>query len=143
MSSRFTLLILAGVLLFTFHSTAAAQTNSPDKPTWWAKYQYLVANGPATCTGQPGFQVGPNVDVSNECGPQSETYVTINPARPSTLAAGSNEIFRLPMRGGLASFGGVSHPIWTDSRNQLDPLAGCRTGLAMEEVFSATVSKKR
>jgi hypothetical protein len=44
---------------------------------------------------------------------------------------------------GLASFGGVSHPIWTDSRNQLDPLAGCRTGLAMEEVFSATVSNKR
>ena len=44
---------------------------------------------------------------------------------------------------GLASFGGVSHPIWTDSRNQLDPLAGCRTGLAMEEVFTATVGSKK
>jgi len=44
---------------------------------------------------------------------------------------------------GLASYGGVSHPIWTDSRHQLDPLPGCRTGLAMEEVFSATVARKR
>jgi hypothetical protein len=44
---------------------------------------------------------------------------------------------------GLASFGGVSHPIWTDSRAQLDPLTGCRTGLAMEEVFSATIAQKK
>ena len=44
---------------------------------------------------------------------------------------------------GLASFGGVSHPIWTDSRNQLYALPGCRTGIAMEEVFTATVSAKR
>jgi hypothetical protein len=40
---------------------------------------------------------------------------------------------------GLASFGGISHPIWTDSRRQLDPLPGCSRGLAMEEVFTATV----
>jgi len=40
---------------------------------------------------------------------------------------------------GLVSYGGVSHPIWTDSRLQLSPLPGCRTGLAMEEVFSALV----
>jgi len=44
---------------------------------------------------------------------------------------------------GLVSYGGVSHPFWTDSRNQLDPFAGCRTGLAMEEVFTATVTNKR
>jgi hypothetical protein len=44
---------------------------------------------------------------------------------------------------GLASFGGVSYPIWTDSRNQLRALPGCRTGLAMEEVFTASVSSKR
>jgi hypothetical protein len=40
---------------------------------------------------------------------------------------------------GLVSYGGISHPIWTDSRDQLAPSPGCSTGLAMEEVFSATV----
>ncbi len=40
---------------------------------------------------------------------------------------------------GLASRGGVSHPIWTDSRRQLDPSSGCSTNLLMEEVFTATV----
>ena len=44
---------------------------------------------------------------------------------------------------GLVSYGGVSHPIWTDSRNQRDPLPDCRTNLAMEEVFTATVTQKR
>src|SRR6185436_2991164 len=44
---------------------------------------------------------------------------------------------------GLVSFGGVSHAIWTDSRNQLDALIGCRTGLAMEEVYTATITQKR
>jgi hypothetical protein len=40
---------------------------------------------------------------------------------------------------GLVSFGGVSYPIWTDSRRQLAPVQGCSTGLAMEEVFTAKV----
>jgi len=40
---------------------------------------------------------------------------------------------------GLVSFGGVSHPIWTDSRRQLDPSSGCRTNLLMEEVFTAII----
>jgi len=40
---------------------------------------------------------------------------------------------------GLASPGGVSHPIWTDSRRQLESSSGCRTDLLMEEVFTATV----
>ena len=30
---------------------------------------------------------------------------------------------------GLVSYGGVSHPIWTDSRRSSTALAGCRTGL--------------
>ena len=37
---------------------------------------------------------------------------------------------------GLVSFGGVSHPIWTDSRNNLQV---CGSGLRMEEVFTAAV----
>jgi Neuraminidase (sialidase) len=40
---------------------------------------------------------------------------------------------------GLVSYGGVSHPIWTDSRRQLDPATGCRRPFLMEEVFTATV----
>jgi len=43
---------------------------------------------------------------------------------------------------GLASFGGLSHPIWTDSRDQLLPSQGCRTDLTMEKVFSATVNQR-
>ena len=40
---------------------------------------------------------------------------------------------------GLVSYGGVSHPVWTDSRLQLALMPGCRRGLAMEEVFTAVV----
>ena len=97
-------------------SIASAQTNSPDKPTWWAKYQTLLQHS-ATGTGVAGlsFTTGSNVDVSNECGPQSETFITLNPASPQNLAAGSNEIFRNPMRGyfsfdGGNSWGGVDLP---------------------------------
>lgn len=98
-------------------SIASAQTNSPDKPTWWAKYQTLLQHS-ATGTGVagPSFTTGSNVDVSNECGPQSETFITLNPASPQNLAAGSNEIFRNPMRGyfsfdGGNSWGGVDLPL--------------------------------
>ncbi|HEX6464691.1 MAG TPA: sialidase family protein, partial [Vicinamibacterales bacterium] len=98
---------LASALMLAATS-AFAQTNSSDKPTWWAKYQSLVASGPDTCTGQSAIKVAPNVDASNECGPQSETYITINSSQPATLAAGSNEIFRLAMRGYFSSDGGNS-----------------------------------
>ncbi len=40
---------------------------------------------------------------------------------------------------GLVSFGGVSYPIWTDSRRQLDSASGCRRPFLMEEVFTAKV----
>jgi hypothetical protein len=106
----------AGALMLALAIPAAAQTNSSDKPTWWAKYQHLAANGPDTCTGGAGIAVGPNVDVSNECGPQSETFIAIDPSRPKTLAAGSNEIFRAGMRGyfstdGGSTWGGVDLPL--------------------------------
>src|SRR5260370_11940493 len=84
-----------------------AQNSSTHNPTWWAKYQYLSQNA-----ASPGglstssLTVGSNVDVSNECGPQSETYIAINPNQPKQLAAGSNEIFRLPMRGYFSGDGG-------------------------------------
>jgi hypothetical protein len=106
-----------GALILVLAATPAfAQTNSPDKPTWWAKYQYLAANGPDTCTGQTGIKAGANVDMSNECGPQSETFMAINPSQPKTLAGGSNEIFRLQMRGYFSTdagstWGGVDLPL--------------------------------
>src|SRR2546422_10212228 len=67
------------------------------------------------------LQVGANVDVSNECGPQSETFITVNPARPKILAGGSNEIFRLPMRGYFSSDGGAS---WGGADLPLPPAIG-------------------
>jgi hypothetical protein len=56
------------------------------------------------------------VDISNECGPQSETFITLNTSNPNILAAGSNEIFRDPMRGyfssdGGSTWGGVDLPL--------------------------------
>src|SRR5689334_10357501 len=107
--------VVAGTILGAAVN-AAAQSNTSDKPTWWNKYQYLSANGPDNCTGRSSVKVGANVNVSNECGPQSETFVAINPAQPKNLAGGSNEIFRLPMRGyfstdGGNSWGGVDLPL--------------------------------
>ena len=102
-------LILAVALTLVAPASAGSTTNSPDQPTWWAKYQYLAKNGPMACTAaNVSLQAGANVDVSNECGPQSETYITLNPNQPKMLAAGSNEIFRLPMRGYFSTDNGSS-----------------------------------
>src|SRR4029077_11123831 len=82
------------------------------------KYQYLLQNGAGRGSGPSAFAaaVGPNVDVSEECGPQSETFITLNTLAPNSVAGGSNEIFRLPMRGyssgdGGASWAGVDLPL--------------------------------
>jgi len=104
---------LAALLLFAAPVLAA---NDSKNPTWWDKYQYLLNNGPDALATTAATSSGSNVDVSNECGPQSETYIAINPSRPRQLAAGSNEIFRDPMRGYFstdngASWGGVDLPL--------------------------------
>src|ERR1044071_3050979 len=87
-------LILLAALSFAARP-GTAQNRNTHNPTWWDKYQY-VANNATTDGGGSTASVsfGSNVDVSNECGPQSETFITLNPAKPKTLAAGSNEIFR-------------------------------------------------
>src|SRR2546428_4771570 len=88
---------------------AWAQNKATHNPTWWAKFQILSQNGSSPGGGPTlSSAVGSNVDVSNECGPQSETFIAINPNRPKQLAAGSNEIFRLPMRGYFSGDGGGS-----------------------------------
>jgi hypothetical protein len=116
------LLALAGV---AYHAVVPAHasngnTSSPySKPTWWAKFQ-TVSAPEFTPLANPGatksVSVGANVDASNELGPQSETSIAINPNNASAIVGGSNEIFRLPMRGyfssdGGASWGGVDLPL--------------------------------
>ena len=105
----------------------SAEAMDPNSPTWWDKYQYLAKGGAiAEGTATASFAVDrSNVDVSNECGPQSETFVTLDPNRPRTLAGGSNEIFRLPMRGyfssdGGSSWGGVDLPLPPPKGNGTD-----------------------
>jgi hypothetical protein len=89
-------------------SAHAATSSSYDHPTWWAKYQALLnGNSGSAVTSKP-LSVGPNVDVSNEDTPQSETSITVNPNNPKELVGGSNEIVRLPMRGYFSNDGGKS-----------------------------------
>jgi hypothetical protein len=105
------------LLAFAAGPCAFAQNSSTHNPTWWDKYDYISHNGAIDPAGTTSSVLsGSNVDVSNECGPQSETFITINAARSKQLAAGSNEIFRLPMRGyfssnGGANWGGVDLPL--------------------------------
>lgn len=115
MNTTTRLSILLGLSLILLALTASpalrpakAQNNSHD-PTWWSKYEFILnegSDGNAGLTNSVSF--GSNVDVSNECGPQSETFITLDPNKPKTLAAGSNEIFRLPMRGYYSSNGGTA-----------------------------------
>ena len=39
---------------------------------------------------------------------------------------------------GLVAYGGIAHPVWTDSRRNTDTSTGCSRGL-MEEVFTSSV----
>jgi len=115
----------------------ALADRDPTKPTWWDKFQYLSTHTPATSTGGGrSLSVGANVDVSNECGPQSETFIVIDPSAPTRLAAGSNEIFRNPMRGyfssdGGSSWGGVDLPL-PACKNQNGTCFGSDPSLAFD-----------
>src|ERR1044072_7381717 len=109
--------LIALSLFLSNRRTSVAAQNSSHDPTWWSKYEFIRDNGgDASPLTTASTSAGSNVDVSNECGPQSETFITINPNKPKTLAGGSNEIFRLPMRGyystnGGGSWGGVDLPL--------------------------------
>ena len=109
-------LVVAG--LFSVVLVSAQNNGNSFTPRWWSKYQALLQNGAGGAAGiiNSAPVVGSNVDVSNECGPQSETFITLNTQRPNSVAGGSNEIFRLPMRGyssvdGGASWSGVDLPL--------------------------------
>ena len=61
-------LLAAAVLL----APAARAQRDPNNPTWWDKYTYLAKNGAlAPSVATSSVTAGSNVDVSNECGPQS------------------------------------------------------------------------
>src|SRR5947208_6871795 len=125
---------------------AAQSTSSPNNPAWWSKYQYLAANGPLS-GGAPASATsfGSNVDVSNECGPKSETFITLNPNGPRQLTAGSNEIFRLPMRAyfssdGGGSWGGVDVPLPPPLSGTNDTRFGSDPSLAFDAQGNAFYS---
>jgi hypothetical protein len=111
--------VVATALYIALPTKAASGNNAYTQPRWWAKYQIVSASN-FTPLPNPGpkssVKVGANINVSNEPGPQSETNIAINPANPKQIVAGSNEIFRLPMRGyfssdGGATWGGVDLPL--------------------------------
>jgi hypothetical protein len=118
--------------------TRAQSTQSQNNPTWWDKYLFLSKNGSDPAPGaSASASVGANVDVSAECGPQSETYITLNPSRSRIMAAGSNEIFRDPMRGyfssdGGASWGGVDLPLPPPLQGTNDHRFGSDPSLAFD-----------
>src|SRR5216683_4265082 len=101
------LLILLSSTVFLPNSVlASSATSTYNVPTWWAKYQTLLKGNSGSAATRQALSVGPNVDMSNEDTPQSETSITVNPNNPSMLVGGSNEIVRLPMRGYFSSDGG-------------------------------------
>ncbi len=130
--------LLFAFLILGVTVSLSAQSNKSDKPTWWDKYQYLAKFGPDPSPGATtSIAAGPNVDVSDECGPQSETFITLNPSNTNILAAGSNEIFRDPMRGyfssdGGATWGGVDLPLPPPLQGTNDTLFGSDPTLAFD-----------
>src|SRR5437773_5009991 len=114
-------LVVLSLCISSQRSQVSAASSSHD-PTWWSKYEFIRDNGgDASPLTTSSTTVSGNVDVSNECGPQSETFITINQNKPKVLAAGSNEIFRLPMRGYYSSNGGSS---WGGADLPLPPAKG-------------------
>src|SRR5256714_5012443 len=120
------LALIGASLFFANRQTTVRAQNSSHDPTWWSKYEFIRDNGSdASPLSTTSTTANGNVDVSNECGPQSETFIAINQNKPKVLAAGSNEIFRLPMRGyfttnGGGSWGGVDLPLPAAKGNGTD-----------------------
>jgi hypothetical protein len=115
---------LKAIPLMIFALPLLAQNSGTNqlKPSWWNKFQYLSSHAADASPGQTSsLSVGANVDMSNECGPQSETFIVTNPAQPQNLAGGSNEIFRLPMRGYSSANAGAN---WVGVDLPLPPSQG-------------------
>jgi hypothetical protein len=97
------------IALGLLFSVLVSAQNKSFTPRWFAKYQTLLQNGiDGSAPKSNSINASTNVDASNECGPQSETFIAVNTVNSTSLAGGSNEIFRLPMRGYSSSDGGNS-----------------------------------
>ena len=115
--------LIAALGALAFATSPSAGSSSPNQlPTWWNKGQWLLNNqAPLTCS-QSGLDSsqGSNIDLSNELTPQSETTIAINPTSPSTIVAGSNEIFCLPMAAYVSNGAGAAGT-WHHSAPPLPP----------------------
>jgi len=84
-------LVIRALLSVAVSASIALAQNTTHNPTWWAKYQYLSTHGATSVGGHAGsFSLGTNVDASNECGPQSETFISLNSQEPKILVGASN-----------------------------------------------------
>ncbi len=102
-------ILLMVSLIFAPPVHAATSTSPAFEPSWWHKFQVVSSPGFRAISGSTSsaaIAIGPNVDVSHERGPQSETSVAINSQHPRQIVGGANEIARLPMRGFFSSDGG-------------------------------------
>jgi hypothetical protein len=104
------LLAALGTAAFSVSTSSAGGVAAYQNPTWWNKGQLLLSSAslPPCGTSSGNFSEPPNVDMSNEATPQSETSIAINPSNTSEIVGGSNEIFCLPMRGYFSTQGGRS-----------------------------------
>jgi hypothetical protein len=80
--------VAVSALLSVFIATSASAGLDPKNPTWWEKYQFIQNGGALATDGVVTHSIpyGSNVDVSNECGPQSETNIAMLDARTSPAA---------------------------------------------------------
>jgi len=86
---------------------AVTQSSPYKTPRFMAKLIARSAQASPNLTSS-GTGTVKNVNVSNEPGPQSETYITVDTSNPAVLVAGSNEIFRDPMRTYVSRDGGAT-----------------------------------
>src|SRR6266700_986829 len=146
----FVLLLSAAFFPTSGSAHPAVSSTGYTLPTWWAKYQQLLKGTGASASLKTAttsqIKGGPNVDMSNEDGPQSETSITVNPNNTGILVGGSNEIFRLPMRGYFSNDGGKS---WSGVDLPLPPPAttngtdfGSDPGVAFDDGIPAMASRR-
>lgn len=101
---------MLGMMSISISDSAAGGVAAYQDPTWWTKGQTLLnaTSLPPCGTSSGNFSAPPNVDMSNEATPQSETSIAINPSNSNQIVGGSNEIFCLPMRGYFSTQNGKS-----------------------------------
>jgi len=97
--------IVVALISVSLMTSRAHQSTPYTQPRWMNKLLAKQAGGNGSASG---VNVGANVNVSNEPGPQSETFVAVDTITPRILAGASNEIFRNPQRTYFSLDGGAS-----------------------------------